>query len=72
MNPKAFRIELQNKETEVIEYTLSINAPEGEKPTITYNGKVVEEGHAFDSKTMDTELFSATEISGYTWSVVVN
>ncbi len=72
MNPKAFRIELQNKETEVIEYTLSINAPEGEKPTITYNGKVVEEGHAFDSKTMDTELFSATEISGYTWSVIVN
>ena len=72
MNPKSFRIELQNKETEVIEYTLSINAPEGEKPTITYNGKVVEEGHAFDSKTMDTELFSATEISGYTWSVVVN
>ena len=72
MNPKAFRIELQNKETEVIEYTLSINVPEGEKPTITYNGKVVEEGHAFDSKTMDTELFSATEISGYTWSVVVN
>ena len=72
MNPKAFRIELQNKETEVIEYTLSINAPEGKKPTITYNGKVVEEGHAFDSKTMDTELFSATEISGYTWSVVVN
>ena len=72
MNPKAFRIELQNKETEVIEYTLSINAPEGEKTTITYNGKVVEEGHAFDSKTMDTELFSATEISGYTWSVVVN
>ena len=72
MNPKAFRIELQNKETEVIEYTLSINAPEGEKPTITYNGKIVEEGHAFDSKTMDTELFSATEISGYTWSVVVN
>ena len=71
MNAKAFRIEFSYEEVdEPIEFSFVVEAPQGEDVTVTYNGEsvpsVLLEGE------FDAELFVANEISGYTWSIVVD
>ena len=72
MNAKEFRIEMLYEAKNDVIYTFAVNAPEGHNPTITYNGESVSAGTAFTKGEYDLELFSASEISGYTWSIVVD
>ena len=72
MDAKAFRIELIYEEVEEeIEYSFEIEAPRGEKVTVEYDGEVITTEQTF-GEDFDKELFSANEISGYTWSLVVD
>ena len=57
--------------TQVQKYTFHINAPPSENVEITYNGNSVLEGQAFDEG-FDVALFNATNVKGYTWSIVVD
>ena len=57
--------------TPAVKYTLAISAPKGKSVTITYNNKNVEAGQQFD-KDFNTDLFTASEISGYTWSIITD
>ncbi len=72
MNAKAFRIEVMYEKREAVDYTFAVNAPEGKDYTVSYDGEPVEAGAVFKEDEFDTELFSATEIPGYTWSIVVD
>ena len=72
MNAKAFRIEMLYEAKNDVIYTFAVNAPEGHNPTITYNGENVSAETTFTKGEFDIDLFSASEISGYTWSIVVD
>ena len=72
MNAKAFRIDFWYEQREEVKYTFAVNAPEGHNPTITYNGEDVSAETTFTKGEFDIDLFSASEISGYTWSIVVD
>ncbi|MBQ3130305.1 MAG: alpha-N-acetylglucosaminidase [Bacteroidaceae bacterium] len=72
MNAKAFRIDFWYEQREEVKYTFAVNAPEGHNPTITYNGEDVSAEATFTKGEFDIDLFSASEISGYTWSIVVD
>ena len=72
MNAKAFRIDFWYEQREEVKYTFAVNAPEGHNPTITYNGENVSAETTFTKGEFDIDLFSASEISGYTWSIVVD
>ena len=72
MDAKAFRIEILYEEREAVNYSFAVNAPEGKDYSVTYDGEPVEAGAVFKEDEFDTELFSATEISGYTWSIAVD
>ena len=71
MNAKAFRIDFWYEQREEVKYTFAINAPEGKEFTVTYNSEDIAVGTELDND-FDTELFAATEIPGYTWSIVVD
>ena len=53
-------------------YVLHIETPESETVDVTYNGTNVEENALIEIKSLNADLFSASEISGYTWSIVVD
>ena len=53
-------------------YDLHIETPESETVDVTYNGTNVEENALIEISTFNADLFSASEISGYTWSIVVD
>ncbi len=72
MNAKAFRIDFWYEQREEVKYTFAVNAPEGHNPTITYNGENVSAETTFTKGKFNIDLFSASEISGYTWSIVVD
>ena len=72
MNAKAFRIDFWYEQREEVKYKFAVNAPEGHNPTITYNGEDVSAETTFTKGEFDIDLFSASEISGYTWSIVVD
>ena len=72
MNAKAFRIEMLYEAKNDVIYKFAVNAPEGHNPTITYNGEDVSAETTFTKGEFDIDLFSASEISGYTWSIVVD
>ena len=72
MNAKAFRIEMLYEAKEDVIYTFAVNAPNGHNPIVTYNGENVSADATFIEGEFDTNLFSATEIQGYTWSIVVD
>ena len=72
MNTKAFRIDFWYEQRAKVEYTFVVDAPEGQNPTVTYNGESVSADATFTEGEFDTDLFSASEISGYTWSIVVD
>ena len=72
MDAKAFRIELLYEEVEEeIEYAFEIDAPKGKKVTVEYDGETITTEQIF-GEDFDKELFSANEVSGYTWSIVVD
>lgn len=71
MNAKAFRIDFWYEQGEEVKYTFAVNAPEGKEFTVTYNSEDIADGTELDND-FDTELFVATEIPGYTWSIVVD
>ncbi|MBQ2969756.1 MAG: alpha-N-acetylglucosaminidase [Bacteroidaceae bacterium] len=71
MNAKAFRIDFRYEQREEVKYTFAVNAPEGKEFTVTYNSEDIAVGTELDND-FDTELFAATEIPGYTWSIVVD
>ena len=72
MNAKNLFIEWYYEEQEeMIEYCFVIDAPQGETITLTYHNEVVVEGQTFGAD-VDLDLFDVNEISGYTWSVVVD
>ncbi len=70
MNAKAFRIEVLNYV--VKEYSLVIDAPAGSDITLRYNGEVITTEKKFAANTFRSDLLIASEISGYTWAVVVD
>ena len=72
MNAKAFRIDFWYEQRDEAKYKFAVNAPEGHNPTITYNGEDVSAETTFTKGEFDIDLFSASEISGYTWSIVVD
>lgn len=72
MNAKAFRIDLSYEKLAEVVYTFCIDAPQGSNINATYNGVAIEEGTEYMEDDFDIELFDANEISGYTWSIVVD
>ena len=54
-------------------YTFQITNPTGEAVSATYNGNAVSAGETIEIEGLvDKSLFDATDVEGYTWSVVVN
>ncbi len=70
MNAKAFRIEVLNEVAQ--EYTLAVNAPDGHGVALQYDGKAINAGDKLTAKVFNVDLLTASEIPGYTWTVVVD
>ena len=70
MNAKKFTINTSYEKP--ADYTVVINAPQGEAVTVTYNGNAINTDDKVTSLGFDKSLIDATNISGYTWSVVVD
>ncbi len=70
MNAKAFEIKMSYEKP--ADYTFGVNAPDGEDYSVTYNGEPIAAGDPIGFVSFDEELLVATEIAGYTWSVVVD
>lgn len=71
MNAKAFEIVTSYERP--ADYTFAIEgAPQDAVVTVTYEGEAVAAGDAIVISTFDEDLMVANEISGYTWSVVVD
>ena len=68
MNAKAFHIDMRY---ELNYYEFAITNPSDATVTITYNGTEVADGGTLVGR-INTELFVATDIPGYTWRVVVD
>ena len=68
MNAKAFHIDMRY---ELNYYEFAITNPSNATVTITYNGTEVADGGTLVGR-INTELFVATDIPGYTWRVVVD
>ena len=70
MNAEAFKIETLYLKKD---YAITITYPSGKTATVTYDGQPIVDGDVITAVDgLDTDLFAATEISGYTWSVVVD
>lgn len=69
MNVKAFHILLSYEKQ--IKYTFDIQAPQGKDITVTYDGEKIEAGAKL-GKGFDIDLFAANNLSGYTWSIVID
>ena len=55
------------------EYTFNVGTtPENATITVTYNKEVVEAGAVFVESELNVDLFTATEVQGYTWEIVVD
>ncbi len=70
MNAKKFTINTSYEKP--ADYTVVINAPQGESVNVTYDGKKINADNKVTSLGFDKSLIDATNISGYTWSVVVD
>lgn len=70
MNAKAFRIETLYEAYP--DYTFNVTAPNGETIIVKYNGEEVNPGATFSVASFDESLISATEIPGYTWSILID
>lgn len=69
MNAKAFSIDIMS--VEKVQYTLVVNAPDGATASVYYNGTEVSAEDKINEG-FNVELFTASNISGYTWSFSVN
>lgn len=63
--------ELIRLEASTQTYTFYIDAPQGESVTVKYGEDVVDIDQTF-TEDIDVSLFTATDIDGYTWEVVVD
>ncbi len=72
MEIKVLRIDIIKEERAEVKYTFTIDAPRGENITAKYNDKPLSPGETFKEGAFNVELFSADDISGYTWEVLVN
>ncbi len=70
MNAKAFEIKMSYEKP--ADYIFVVNAPDGKDYSVTYNGEPIAAGDQIGIVSFDEELLVATEIAGYTWSVVVD
>ena len=70
MNAKSFTINTSYEQP--ADYTVVINAPQDATVTVTYNGETINADDKVTSVGFDKSLVDATNISGYTWSVVVD
>ena len=70
MNAKAFEIRMSYEKP--ADYIFGVNAPDGEDYSVTYNGEAIAAGDLIGIVLFDEDLLVATEIPGYTWSVVVD
>ena len=64
---------LIEKRTEApnVEYVLYIDSPQGESVIVKYGEETVSNKHIFNTD-VDLSLFTATDIEGYTWKVVLD
>lgn len=70
MNAKAFEIKMSYEKP--ADYIFGVNAPDGKDYSVTYNGSPIAAGDPIGIVSFDEDLLVATEITGYTWSVVVD
>ncbi len=70
MNATAFEIKMSYEKP--ADYIFAVNAPAGKDYSVTYNGNEIKAGDPIAIKAFDENLLVATEIPGYTWSVVVD
>ena len=71
MNAKAF--EIKTSYVKPSDYAFAISgAPQDAAVIVTYDGKEIAAGAAIAVSTFDCNLITATDIAGYTWSVVVD
>ena len=70
MNAKAFRIEISHEKA--ADYTFSITGNGENEVTVTHKGEALNDGSTIAVADFDANLVSATEIPGYTWSIVID
>ena len=70
MNAKKFSINTSYEKP--ADYTVVITAPQGKTVAVTYDGKTINTDDKVAAAGFDKSLVDATNISGYTWSVVVD
>ena len=70
MNAKAFRIDMSYEA--YVNYTFHILGNGSNEVTVTNGEQTLTEGSTIDITDFDVESVSATEIPGYTWSIVVD
>ena len=70
MNAKAFRIDMSYEA--YVNYTFHILGNGSNEVTVTNGEQTLTEGSTIDITDFDVESVSATEILGYTWSIVVD
>ena len=70
MNAKAFRIDMSYEA--YVDYTFHISGNGSNEVTVTNGEQELTEGSIVDITDFDVESVSATEIPGYTWSIVVD
>ncbi|MEE0870270.1 MAG: alpha-N-acetylglucosaminidase, partial [Bacteroidaceae bacterium] len=70
MNAKAFRIDMSYEA--YVNYTFHILGNGSNEVTVTYGEQTLTEGSTIDITDFDVESVSATEIPGYTWSIMVD
>ena len=70
MNAKAFRIDMSYEA--YVNYTFHILGNGSKEVTVTSGEQTLNEGSTIDITDFDVESVSATEIPGYTWSIVVD
>ena len=72
MNAKAFKIETFYQEITTIIYSFAMQVPDGKTAEALYDGTAIAQDQTFKQGKFDLDLFTATEIAGYTWKVVVD
>ena len=70
MNAKAFRIDMSYEEPQ--EYTFNISGNGGNTVTVTHGKDELTAGATISIADFDVDAVTATEIPGYTWTVVID
>ena len=71
MNAKAFEIKMSHEKP--ADYTFIIeNAPQDATITVTYDGEEIAANDPIAIAGFDSNLLTATDVQGYTWSVVID